>query len=388
MWYSIATKTVVLLSFLLVGVGFLQAQSDSTMSVDIKTKRIDTEYRNTFSAQLGYFDPWLGVCYERIISPRWSLDVAAGLIGVKKALEEKPDLILCDIMMPEMDGYEVLYLIGKNPSISSTPFIFLTAKAEKSDFRRGMNMGADDYITKPFEEMELLGAIERRLEKFEALSSKVELPEFVEEARKYPDLNDLEQNSNVRLFKKKDNLYRQGDYASYAYKIKRGKIKIYQMNSDGKEFILDIITEGQFFGEKALIQDGERTDSAQALEDSDVILIPRKDFQDLIFQNREVSSQFIKMLSENLSEKENNLIEMAYDTVRKRTAGALLKLHHTYGKGEHTSSFEVSRSDLASMVGTATESVIRMLSEFKKDGFIQIICQGKTNKDLSNHSCN
>lgn len=295
-----------------------------------------------------------------------------GKVGVKKALEHHPDLILCDIMMPEMDGYEVLYLIGKNPTVASTPFIFLTAKAEQSDFRKGMNMGADDYITKPFEEMELLGAIERRLNKYASLSSQTELPDFVEEAKKYPDLNDLENQSQVQTFKKKDPIYRQGDYASYAYKIKSGKIKTFQMNQDGKEFILDILTEGEFFGEKALIQDTSRMESAQALEDSEVLLIPRKDFQDLVFQNREVSSQFIKMLSRNLSEKESNLIEMAYDTVRKRTADALLKLHETYGKGETRSTFEVSRSDLASMVGTATESVIRMLSEFKKDGLIQV----------------
>lgn len=295
-----------------------------------------------------------------------------GRIGVKRALELHPDLILCDIMMPEIDGYEVLYLISKNPSVASTPFIFLTAKAEQSDFRKGMNLGADDYITKPFEEMELLGAIERRLSKHASLSSRTEFPDFVEEAKKYPDLNDLENQSQVQTFRKKDPIYRQGDYASYAYKIKKGKVKTFQMNQDGKEFILDILTEGDFLGEKALIQDASRTESAQALEDSELMLIPRKDFQDLVFQNREVSSEFIKMLSRNLSEKENNLIEMAYDTVRKRTADALLKLHETYGKGESESTFEVSRSDLASMVGTATESVIRMLSEFKKDGLIQV----------------
>ena len=88
----------------------------------------------------------------------------------------------------------------------------------------------------------------------------------------------------------------------------------------------------------------------------------------MIFQNREVSGQFIKMLSKNLLEKEHGLVEMAYDTVRKRTADSLMKLHGTYEK----STFEISRSDLASMVGTATESVIRILSEFKKDGYIKI----------------
>ena len=125
-----------------------------------------------------------------------------GKIGVKKALEEQPELILCDIMMPEMDGYEVLYLISKRPEIASTPFIFLTAKSEKADFRKGMNMGADDYITKPFEEMELLGAIERRLNKYEKLSTKDELSEFVKQAKSYAELEDLENTSKTRTFKK------------------------------------------------------------------------------------------------------------------------------------------------------------------------------------------
>ena len=85
-----------------------------------------------------------------------------GKEGVKAAKKEQPDLILCDIMMPEMDGYEVLYMLGKDPGTSTIPFIFLTAKAEKSDFRQGMSLGADDYLTKPFDDMELLKAIEGR----------------------------------------------------------------------------------------------------------------------------------------------------------------------------------------------------------------------------------
>lgn len=296
-----------------------------------------------------------------------------GKEGVKRALEVSPDLILCDIMMPEMDGYEVLYLIGKNPSIASIPFIFLTAKAEKTDFRKGMNMGADDYITKPFEEMELLGAIERRLQKFDKLSAHENLQEFVEKAKNYHELKDLENSAKTRRFKRKDIIYRQGDFASYAYKIKQGRVKTFQINPDGKEFIQDLLKDGDFLGEKALIQDTDRTEFAQALEETELILIPRQDFQNLIFQNREVSGQFIKMLSKNLLEKENSLVEMAYDTVRKRTADSLMKLCSTYKSSEEAQpSFDVTRADLASMVGTATESVIRILSEFKKDGYIKI----------------
>ena len=77
-----------------------------------------------------------------------------GKIGVQSALQQKPDLIVCDVMMPELDGYGVLHLVNKNPDLIGIPFIFLTAKAERTDFRKGMEMGADDYITKPFDDLE------------------------------------------------------------------------------------------------------------------------------------------------------------------------------------------------------------------------------------------
>ncbi len=92
-----------------------------------------------------------------------------GKIGVDLAIKEIPDLIICDIMMPVLDGYGVLHLLSKNKETTDIPFIFLTAKAERSDFRKGMEMGADDYITKPFDDVELLSAIESRLRKKEVI---------------------------------------------------------------------------------------------------------------------------------------------------------------------------------------------------------------------------
>ena len=79
-----------------------------------------------------------------------------GKIGVEIAQKESPDLIVCDIMMPVLDGYGVLHLLGKIESTSGIPFIFLTAKAERGDMRKGMEMCADDYITKPFDDIKLL----------------------------------------------------------------------------------------------------------------------------------------------------------------------------------------------------------------------------------------
>ncbi|MEQ6168811.1 response regulator [Ekhidna sp. MALMAid0563] len=295
-----------------------------------------------------------------------------GKEGVKKALASPPNLILCDIMMPEMDGYEVLYILSKNPETTSLPFIFLTAKAEKTDFRKGMNMGADDYITKPFEEMELLGAIERRLKKYEELSSITDVEELVQRASSYQNIADLEKERKTQQYKKKDIIYREGDFSNFVYKIVKGKIKTYHINEDGKEFIHDIRKEGDFLGERSIIQDSSRTEFAEAMEDSELMLIPKDDFQQLIFNNREVSGQFIKLLSNNLSEREKELMEMAYNTVRKRTADSLIKLHDAYSGEMEKVTIDVSRADLAGMVGTATESVIRILSEFKKDQWIEI----------------
>jgi two-component system, sensor histidine kinase and response regulator len=88
-----------------------------------------------------------------------------GRIGVQLAQDHHPDLIICDVMMPELDGYDVLVALRQDPSTVKIPFIFLSAKATKADFRKGMSLGADDYLTKPFTPSELREAIEIRLEK-------------------------------------------------------------------------------------------------------------------------------------------------------------------------------------------------------------------------------
>src|SRR5205085_8673912 len=92
-----------------------------------------------------------------------------GKTGVEKGIHRMPDLIICDIMMPVLDGFGVLHAVHKNEAIKNTPFIFLTAKTERADFRKGMELGADDYITKPFSGIELLNAVEGRLKKIDLL---------------------------------------------------------------------------------------------------------------------------------------------------------------------------------------------------------------------------
>lgn len=305
------------------------------------------------------------------------LSAPNGKTGVERALELLPDLIICDIMMPELDGFGVLNILSKRSHTSDIPFIFLTAKSENIDFRRGMNLGADDYITKPFYKDELLQVIEMRLKKSERMRTKYQPSEeglhaFINEARGYEELRKLSQDRKRKTYAKKSLLFEEGDYPRYLYFVNEGKIKVFKTNEYGKEYIINIFTAGDFLGYVDLIQDSNYRESAAALEDAELSLIPREDFLKLIYANRDVSARFIKMLVNNIAEQEDQLLNLAYDSVRKRVATALLKVYDKYAEDGKSSSLQILRDDLARIVGTAKESVIRMLTEFKDDGYIAI----------------
>lgn len=301
-----------------------------------------------------------------------------GKDGVEVAQKENPDLIICDIMMPILDGYSVLHMLSKSEQTAGIPFIFLTAKAERSDLRRGMEMGADDYITKPFDDVELLRAVESRLKKSEMLrrdfSKGIEgLNEFISSAKGIEDLKKLSENQDIKTYKKKIPVYTEGSSPKGIYFVNKGKIKTLRTNADGKEFITGLYKEGDFFGYLALLEESRYSDSAIALEDAEVCLINKEDFYDLVYKNAEVSRRFIKMLSNNLQEKEEQLMKLAYNSVRKRISEALITLYNRYKKeGEDGFSIAISREDLANLAATAQETAIRTLSDFKDEGLIEI----------------
>ncbi len=301
-----------------------------------------------------------------------------GKEGVEMAQQEKPDIIICDIMMPVLDGHGVLHMLSKNEETSSIPFIFLTAKAERSDFRKGMEMGADDYLTKPFDDVELLNAIESRLKKNDILKREFTrningLNEFMQEVKGIESLKQLSDKHEKKVFKKKDEIYTEGHFPKGIYFINKGKVKSYQTNELGKELITELYKEGEFFGYLALLQNQQYTNSAAALEDSEIYLIPKEDFYALIYKNAEISKKFIEMLSNDLRDNEKQLVKLAYNSVRKRVAEALVRLSDKYKKeNDEKFSMNLSREDLANMVGTATETVIRTLSDFKEEKFIEV----------------
>lgn len=309
-----------------------------------------------------------------------------GKEGIEKAIDIKPDLIICDIMMPVLDGYGVLHAIQKNESIKNTPFIFLTAKTDRADFRKGMELGADDYISKPFDATELLNAIDCRFKKTESLK-KVFTPDVqgIQDLKNEISIGDpiksLVEYRSINKYKKKQVIYTEGNHPIQLYYVLKGKIKTFKSNDDGKELVTDLYSPGDFLGHIALLQGGLYKETAEAIDECELAIVPKKDFEDLLSNSRDVAQKFISMLAKNIADKEHHLLSIAYNSLRKKVADALVSLKNKY----HTPDVEkfkidISRENLATIAGTATESLIRTLSDFKseklidiKDGYITIV---------------
>lgn len=233
-----------------------------------------------------------------------------GKAGIEKAIQEKPDLIICDIMMPVLDGYGVLQAIHKNENIKNTPFIFLTARAERTDLRKGMDLGADDYLTKPFTGTELLNAVDSRLRKFdsvkEVFASDMEgIKQLAVGAGSKATLQSLSDNRPVNRYKKKQIIYSVGNHPNRIYYVFTGKVKTYKTNDDGKEFVTNLYSPGEFFGYVPLLEGTTYKDTAQALEETELAIIPREEFDELMHNSPGVSGKLIQLLVQNITKKKN-----------------------------------------------------------------------------------
>ena len=300
-----------------------------------------------------------------------------GKIGIEKTREFKPDLVLCDIMMPLMDGFEVLRAFEKDSSMASTPFIFLTAKTDRSDIRMGMNLGADDYLTKPFEEHELLEAISCRLNKHENLKKEIiknleGINTFLDEVSEYEDMQGLSKSHSLKSYDKKEIIFWEGENAHSLFFIESGNVKTYKGTESGKELVTGLYGPGDFVGQLSLLHAaGTYVENAVILQDAQLCAIPKADFIKLLYRNPMVSQKFISLISNNLINVQSHLVDMAFATVRQRVAKALLELYEKgLIKDKPNEGMSIPREDFAGMIGTATETAIRTLSDFKDEGLI------------------
>lgn len=308
------------------------------------------------------------------------IQASNGKDGVALAQSEHPDLIVCDVMMPELDGYGVLHIINSDPETAGIPFIFLTAKADKADLRAGMNLGADDYITKPFDGFDLLKVVEIRLKKSERIRSSYkndlyEVNTLFNKAREMKEFQKLSENRPTRVFRKKDFIFLEGQVPSDLYFIISGEVKTYKANYDGKELITGIHRKGDFLGYVPLLEDSPYNESAEVLEEVEISIIPKNDFLTLVYSSKDIARRFIKMLSNNLIDAENRLLDLAYQSVRQRVAGALLRINSQQSP-DNKQVITIARKDISSIIGTATESLNRTLADFKDEGLIEIMGEG------------
>ncbi|WP_421811571.1 response regulator [Flagellimonas sp.] len=299
-----------------------------------------------------------------------------GRIAVDMAKKNLPDLVLCDIMMPEMDGYGVLEQLSSDQNTRHIPFIFVSAKTEKQDVRRGMNLGADDYLTKPFEEEELLTAIRCRLEKAEQMNAMFkEHPKEVSGEHEIRSLNELknffDDHGNLFSFKKDETIYNKGEHSNMVYLILKGVVKSCGLDEEGKELITSIYSEDDFLGFTSLTDHLPYQEYTVAMEAVELAGISKEKVKAILEDNKSVSLELMDVIAENLTSIKKQLLQMAYSSVRKKTAQTLLVFSKAINKDKQ-GPLKIARSDLAGVAGIATESLIRTLSDFKNEGLIAI----------------
>lgn len=302
------------------------------------------------------------------------LSAADGRQGVRMAVAEKPDLVISDVDLPVLDGYGVIHALQQYPETRGIPVIILTTLTEKDDFRKAMMAGADDYLSKPYDGIELLRSIDTCLEKHRhrVLDHPSDAPaapgttEGIEQAW-HPGDRDL------RYLRKKTPLYSEGQRASRVWYIVKGKVKTFLVHGDGKELITHIYGPGDCVGYIAAVGGGGYTDNAQVLEDAALIIISRLEFLDILGSDSALSQQLIRWLARNAAESEAGLLNLAYSSLRKKVANAILGLYdHFHSTKDDRCFITVSRDNLAALVGSAPESLTRTLSDFKREKLIDI----------------
>jgi len=303
------------------------------------------------------------------------IGAANGRIGIKLAQELLPDLIICDIMMPELDGYGVLEAIAADEKTAHIPFIFLSAKTEHKEIRRGMDLGADDYLTKPYEEENLISAVNSRLAKAAILSNMMASSGVESNEDRFKNLHELknffDDEGEAIKYSKGELVFAEGDPSNKIYLVLKGVVKMYRMEENGKELITALYKADDFMGFTSFTENLAHQDSAVAMEETELAGISKHQLKNILESNQNVSLELMNLMTTNLSELKDQLLQMAYSSVKRKTAYTILqfaKILHKNPDGTIT----IGRYDLANVAGIAKESLIRTLSEFKKKKLIEI----------------
>lgn len=176
-----------------------------------------------------------------------------------------------------------------------------------------------------------------------------------------------------RLVKKGEVIFEEGENVNGIFCVKDGVCKLTKLSPNGKDHIVKLVTKGELLGQRSMISDEPVNLSAVALDDMQVCFIPKSEIMGFFDKNNQFSMNVMKTICGDLKESDSQMVNMAQKTVKERLAETLLYLQDTFGKNEDdTLKIQLTRDELASMIGTATESCIRLLSDFNKSGLIEI----------------
>lgn len=291
-----------------------------------------------------------------------------GRMGVDVAIANMPALILCNISLPYIDGFGVLAVLSSNPNTVNIPFIFISTNARLSLLRKGMEMGADDFITQPFSDEQLIRAVNARFSKLKNRSKTGKAKHHnLEQCDGFKKLNEIVYKGQPRKLKKGQVLYYEGDTLQGLYFVENGCIKTTKLNADGRQLITNLYKAKSFIGIENLLLEEPVKERAETTDLSSIYFVTRQTVVDLLNEDIDLNKLFIKILSLNLGQKNDQLLELAYEPVRKRISKTLIRL----AKNSHSANIiDISRDELAGLVGTATETVSRILTDFKEKGLI------------------
>ncbi len=292
---------------------------------------------------------------------------ANGKIGVEYAVSKKPHLILCDIMMPQLDGYGVLKILSKNINTMHIPFIFLSAKSEMMDLRKGMVLGATDYITKPFDDADLLETIEIRLNKsiLKNNTSTISLPlNPIDYLHKTIENSKLE--PEVRTYNTGALVYQQGQLPRWFFIIRSGLVKTVIQHENQKELITSLYRAGDPLGWTNTTFSTKYAETTIVVDDAEIAMFPSEEFKKLSISDNLLLYCLGLYLTGKSALTDVQLLNMAYSSVRKKTANMLLYLHAL-----NPSPIKLSREEMAALTGIAKETLIRTFSDFKNEGLIK-----------------
>jgi CRP/FNR family transcriptional regulator len=182
------------------------------------------------------------------------------------------------------------------------------------------------------------------------------------------EVSNLEDHKSCNYYKKNQSLFLEGSFPRGVFCINQGKIKVFKRGDEGKEQIIHIAKEGEMVGFRAMFSGDPYNVAAETLEESNICFIAKDDFLNMMDTNITLRNGIIKELSKELSDRASFITNMAQKSVRERLAFSLILLKTVY----QPEPINLSREDMANFVGTATETLIRLLKDFKEEGIIEV----------------